>query len=708
MNSFPSTTIFNWNFDDGNSSSAITPSHKYNNSGSYLVQLTSTDTFGCIHTSSKTIQINANSFGANAGMNDTICSLSYNLNANAGSGTWSSPNPVIFNMPNSSSSLVTVSNSGSYDLIWTSNNINSCILVDTVDVIFSEPDIILNMTNPNCVNGNDGQVLAAGQGGIAPYIYQWGINANNQTSNLATNLGAGNYSITITDSFGCNLDSSITLTNPQQLNFTTVISPSECDIPNGSITINNISGGTGPYYYDWGNGPTQVNSTQNLPSGTHILLIQDANGCDTTLTVFVPENSFNANIDSYTDVSCFGLNNGTATAVGPNQTLTYNYQWDLLTGAQTFQTAVNLGPGTYNAVVSSLSGLCSDTIAITISEPPVMYFEQNTNNIEACTGELINLYSKVNGGTGPYNYIWNNNLGAGNNHSIIASQQTDYVVVASDINGCTSSDTVTVNTLESPIASFSIYNKTNCINSTYSFINTSAPQSVSAVWNFGDNTLATGNSVFHSFSSSGNFSIKLIVTNSNGCKDEMVNDNTVNIFPKPSADFSMNPNEITTFNTEVDFIDQSIGLISEWNWNFNKVDVSHTENPSYTFPKIPDNYFVSLEVLNEYGCRDSISKVLTINDHVNIFAPNIFTPDKNNFNQNWNIYLTGIDPYYIEVLIFNRWGELIWESHDINIPWDGKYNGKNVNDGTYTWTVKAKETSSSKVHNFTGFVTVLR
>lgn len=91
-----------------------------------------------------------------------------------------------------------------------------------------------------------------------------------------------------------------------------------------------------------------------------------------------------------------------------------------------------------------------------------------------------------------------------------------------------------------------------------------------------------------------------------------------------------------------------------------------------------------------------------------LYAPNTFTPDDDELNQNWRVYMEGIDLYDFELLIFNRWGEVIWESHDISVPWDGTYNGKPVEEGTYTWVIRAKDLLNDAKYTYNGHVNVIR
>lgn len=91
------------------------------------------------------------------------------------------------------------------------------------------------------------------------------------------------------------------------------------------------------------------------------------------------------------------------------------------------------------------------------------------------------------------------------------------------------------------------------------------------------------------------------------------------------------------------------------------------------------------------------------------WIPNTFTPDDDSFNQYFQpVFTSGYDPYDYDLFIFNRWGQIIWESHDSSVGWDGTYGGKNVENGTYVWRIEFKTTDTDERIMVTGHVNVLR
>jgi gliding motility-associated-like protein len=117
---------------------------------------------------------------------------------------------------------------------------------------------------------------------------------------------------------------------------------------------------------------------------------------------------------------------------------------------------------------------------------------------------------------------------------------------------------------------------------------------------------------------------------------------------------------------------------------------------------------VHLLVTNDFGCIAEYSNYVPVISDVVIFAPNTFTPDNDSYNEVWRVYMQGIDIYNFNLLIFNRWGQIVWESNDIEVPWDGTYNGQPVPEGIYIWKIRTKNPYDDNVYEYQGHLNVLR
>jgi gliding motility-associated-like protein len=146
-------------------------------------------------------------------------------------------------------------------------------------------------------------------------------------------------------------------------------------------------------------------------------------------------------------------------------------------------------------------------------------------------------------------------------------------------------------------------------------------------------------------------------------------------------------------------------------WDFGNGATSTLTNPTASYSAINGNVLVTLFAYTDNGCVDSTTAVINYQEETIFYVPNSFTPDQDEYNQTWGpVFTQGFDPYNFNLYIFNRWGELIWESHDASARWDGTYGpwASDCPDGIYTWKIDYKpiETDDKKV--ITGFITLIR
>ena len=752
---------------------------------------------------------------ANAGVDDTVCALTYNLNATAsvGTGTWSSLTPgVVFGNAASPTSSVTVPAAGIHTFTWSEDNTNGCTDADNVDITFNILSVPNTLTNPTCFGSTNGQIILAPQssGGATTHSYQWDAAANNQITNPASNLTAGAFTVRVTDGFGCFVDSTFTLTQPQDFTFTTDSSNSNCGLPDGWATVVNFAGGTGPYTYDWGAGPTTNDSLLNLIPGVYTVTVTDAVlpvGCDTSFSITVGNNpAFSASITNPVNVSCNGFTDGTATANGSDPLVAYTYLWDGAANNQTTQTATNLGAGSYLVTVTDPNTGCTDTTSVTLTQPTMVTVVANPINI--CLGQTANLTATgANGNGAPYSYDWDNGAFIGSPYNVTPGVTTTYAVFAMDVDGCpslpinvdvivsqpltvtvdldqsiclgestsfsalatpgsgnggpytyswdnglpnganqnispivtttytvtlddgcttpvaTAQITVTVNPL--PIVDFTVDDQNACegTNQLFTFNNVPGATDSILTWSFGDGSTSSGlgtnfnpnaGSVTHSYpATSGvyNVTLDVITTDAAGqCASSLTKTAYITIFENPVADFTMDPNPTTMFDPTINFYDASTTNalnINSWAWNIAGLDSSSLQNPSHTFPQDTGNYLVTLTVVDDNGCSSNVTHTAIVTGEYGIFVPNAFTPDGDGLNDEFFPDGFGVGNEDFSFFIFNRWGEILYETHTRFSPWNGKFKGNNVPNGTYVWRLDFKDING-KQHKEVGKVNLIR
>ncbi|MBD3638086.1 MAG: gliding motility-associated C-terminal domain-containing protein, partial [Crocinitomicaceae bacterium] len=287
-----------------------------------------------------------------------------------------------------------------------------------------------------------------------------------------------------------------------------------------------------------------------------------------------------------------------------------------------------------------------------------------------------------------------------------------YTVVASECNGeCFNSDQVDVTVNPTPSVSFVADTLVGCEPLVVEFTNTSTEQ-FDCTWDFGDgNTSNNCGPVTNSYVIPGLFDVTLTVTSAAGCTASETYADYIEIVALPEASFSASSTLIDVEDTEVDFINNSIGA-DNYIWDFGDNTIGSNQfEPTHIFPEVGDqSYTVTLWAYNAIGCVDSTELDIYVEDVLVFYVPNAVTPDGDSFNDEFKpIFSGGLDIYDYHLTIFNRWGEIIFESYNVDYGWNGHYgDGGLVQDGVYVWQLEFGETMSDKKHTHRGHVTVLK
>ncbi len=209
------------------------------------------------------------------------------------------------------------------------------------------------------------------------------------------------------------------------------------------------------------------------------------------------------------------------------------------------------------------------------------------------------------------------------------------------------------------------------------------------LWNFGDGSISNDCGIVnHVYEDPGLYDVTLNVTIANGCTGTLNIPQYIQVNQSPTAQFTYSPIDLSLLNTEVEFINQSVGADS-YEWEFGDGQSSSVISPIHEFPEtVNESYTVLLIAGNQGICFDTAMISINIEDILLFYVPNTFTPDGDEHNQVFKPILTsGFDASNYLLQIFNRWGELLYESKNAEIGWDGTYNGKLVQDGTYSWKI---------------------
>jgi len=310
---------------------------------------------------------------------------------------------------------------------------------------------------PSCNGDTDATAWVVDSGGTTPYTYQW---SNSSTNDTISNIGAGDYIVTISDAHNCSLSDTITVVEPLVLSYliisqTDPLCYNDC---NGGITIQ-ASGGTSPYSYNWSDGNTSFSDT-NLCAGTYYFTITDSSGC--TITDSITLNNpplLTSNMVDSNRVSCYGLCDGYAVVSGLGGTPPYAFLWDANAGNQIVDSAINLCVGQYFVTVTDTNG-CQAIDSILITQPDSIIVTVDTVTEAYCGGCVGSIAISVTGGTSPYSYLWSGT--AQTSDSITGLCPNIYFVTVTDTNGCTQINSAEVTDTSDLNLTFSNVHNVSC------------------------------------------------------------------------------------------------------------------------------------------------------------------------------------------------------------------------------------------------------
>jgi gliding motility-associated-like protein len=311
---------------------------------------------------------------------------------------------------------------------------NGCSIINTVTITEAQP-LAANPTvlQPTCTFSN-GYIKVSPTGGVGKYTYLWN---NGSTIDSIGSLPAGTYTVTITDSLGCNHAFAIALSNSSGATLVSYIKNMTCwTLCDGSDSVA-VTAGTGPFTFSWSTGST-TSSISNLCAGPYICTITDGNGCLTSESDTIKKPKPISPGITVQNVSCNGANDGSISLGESGGNGGYSFTW--APNVSTTSTASNLVPGTYTITIKDSKG-CDTTFTVKITQPNLLTVAMSSTNVTchgSCNGTAT---GSVHGGTLPYVYSWTN---GGVDSNIVNLCPNSYTLSVTDVNGCTASGNVTI------------------------------------------------------------------------------------------------------------------------------------------------------------------------------------------------------------------------------------------------------------------------
>lgn len=402
--------------------------------GTYTVTITDQNT--CTVTSTITITqptaLNATITGttsASCGSNNGTATVS----ANGGTGGYT----YNWSPGGGSSATATGLTAGTYTVTVT--DANSCTKTATATVNSNNgPSVSTNvLSNATCFGNANGSGSATVTGGTPGYTYSWSPGGG--TGSTVSALTAGTYTVLVTDQNLCTGTATLTITQPPVLTVSITSSNATCGQTNGSATAS-VNGGTPGYSYSWSSGGSN-NTESGLSSGTYTVTVTDANGCTQSATTMINNaNGPSSTISSFTNVTCFGGSNGTATVTPSGGTPGYTYNWSPSGG--TSATGTGLSAGAYVVTVTDANA-CTSTSMVTITSPTALTVNAVPQNISCAGSSDGQITISAGGGSPGYQYsIDGTNYTSSGIFSNLAPG--NYTVYVRDQNNCVSTTTTSI------------------------------------------------------------------------------------------------------------------------------------------------------------------------------------------------------------------------------------------------------------------------
>lgn len=647
-----------------------------------------------------------------AGMTQTITNVSTLTACNAtGCPTItvsvSSQSNISCNGANNGSAVVSASGGASpYNYSWAPGNLtgatqsnlsqgtytvtatdkNSC--TGTVTVTITQPSamsVTTNVTNGNC-GTNNGSITASTSGGTAPYTYSWSNGGSGATINQ---LAVGSYTVTVTDSKGCQATAAGNVNTTSGLTVsTTVVSNEDCGQQNGAVNAT-VSGGTAPYTYSWSNGASTQNIT-GLTAGNYSIVVTDANSCSATSNSIITSNSTLTVSVSVAQHETCNQHNGAVTSTVSGGTAPLSYSWS---NGATSATIQNLDNGTYSLTVTDADGCSVSSNSVQVNDQ-ASFSIQNQTIQPTCTTPTGSITITPNGGISPFTYQWSNGAATS---SVSNLAPGNYSVIVTDNSGCGISQNFTINAV--PVIEFGVnVTSTNCGLSdgaaTVEIITGTGP--FSYLFTPGNQTTPTVEEL-----AAGNYAVT--VSNAQGCS-------LTKNFTIQSGN-----NLLTDITSSNDLLEDGETSILMATTNPPNVTATYNWTPSSTLscndcpnpiasPTVNTWYYVT--VITDNGCIGKDSVLVRMKKKCGeIYVPSIFSPngDGNNdiFTARGACIAKGI------VTIYNRWGEVVFKTDDIYEGWDGTQRQKEANTGVYIYRIEAV-LEDETTHEFNGSVTLVR
>ncbi|MEP7377125.1 MAG: gliding motility-associated C-terminal domain-containing protein, partial [Chitinophagaceae bacterium] len=571
---------------------------------------------------------------------------------------------------------------------------NACTSSANVTVGQASNTFTINqtVTNISCTAMN-GAIDLTASGSTAPYTYAWaGPNNFSSTNEDINGLVAGDYTIIVKDANGCTQTKTIKV--GQSINTITLnqsVDNTVCTANNGSINLT-ANNGSAPYSYSW-TGPNNFSSANEdlngLTAGDYAVMVTDGNGCSAASTIKVSQVSNSITLNKVVTNATCNAKDGSINIIVNGGNAPYTYSWAGPSGyTATTEDLSNLAPGTYELTVTDKNGCTSGITAVV--DQSEMAPNVVTNDIYSCSrGNLTDPNVTIGSDQGLVFTYWYDAAATNAIADPASVPAGTYYIKGTNAYGCSSVKPVIVTVEATPVfitANPSMKCESKTVDLTDPAVTAgSDPRLTFTYWNDAAATSPLVNP--EAVSESGTYYIK--ATAVGGCT--FVKSVEVVVTLSKGNKSVRYPTVNASANTSVQLTAREPGLVNNYTWNPPVgLNVSDRRDPVFSYDRDME-YTIKIEYDNQCPVVDTVlvlMRQITTNCVSDIFVPKAWSPN----NDRHNDKLSPI-PVCIRELkyfrVFNRWGQLVFETSTLYQGWDGIFNSLPQVMDTYTWTLEA-------------------
>ncbi len=535
---------------------------------------------------------------------------------------------------------------------------------------------ILSIDSASCFGECDGAVIVTAKNGGGDFQYKLG-DMEYQNDGYFDRLCAGQYRLSVKNSGGCTKNKIININQPDEIEGSAIeINNATCNKCNGSATIS-VSGGNPPNEIIWPDGSTGLKGT-NLCPGVKNIIITDSEGCVLEFPIQIDEiPDFSATITETKSIDCFGHCHGELTLAIEGNFPPFKIEW--LHSGESSKILQDLCADTYSVKITDNNN-CIDTISYTLNQPERLNHALSVVSDIPCFGEKATVVASISGGTPPYTVNWPENQESYVDSALISAG--NYAISVVDMNGCTDTTDLIINEPQ-PIQTSAIVQHEKCFGACNGFIEIIPTGGISPyTYSFDSGSYTEINRLENLCA--GNYSIS--VMDANDC----LYDTTITI-----QNLEQYPEiQIHTEKQEI-FPGQHVqlsveGVYAAYSW----MPAGALDNPASPQPvaTLDETTTFSVNVTDEFGCEGSDTLTVFVREGTcgepYIYVPNAFTPGHNDY-QNDVLYVRSNVIEELHFKVFNRWGEIVFETRNIDSGWDGTYKGKLVDPAVFVYFLEA-------------------